>query len=96
MTTRKKEWSRGREDAGHYRRKAEDADRAAETAETAEAKQFYQEMAKNYYLMADGAYSGAPDFDLGPVQSGRAPPAKQKSGWFSFLNLWGATPKIRK
>jgi len=39
----------------YYRRKAKDAERAAETAETAEAKQFYVETAKNYHLMADDA-----------------------------------------
>lgn len=39
-------------EAGYYRRKARDADRAAETAETDEAKQFYMELAKTFYEMA--------------------------------------------
>jgi hypothetical protein len=90
MKTQKKEWSSGREDADYYRRKAEDADRAAETAETAEAKQYYQETAKNYYLMADNAVK------LGPVQSTHLPPVKPKSRWNSFFALFGSTPKINE
>lgn len=96
MKTRKKVWSSGREDAAYYRRKAEDADRAMETAETAEAKQFYQEIAKNYYLMADSAAFGSAEVEAGPLQSTRVPPAKPKSRWRSFLGLWGSTPNIRK
>jgi hypothetical protein len=42
-------------EADDYRRKARDAERAAETTESAEAKEFYLEMAKHYYEMADRA-----------------------------------------
>jgi hypothetical protein len=105
MKAQKHEWSSGPEDAGHYRRKAEEADRAAETAETAEAKQFYQEVAKNYYLMADSAGSGPvaesdgsgpAEVEPGPEQTIRLSPVKPKSRWFSFFGLWGSTPRIRK
>jgi hypothetical protein len=41
--------------ADDYRRRARDAEHAAETAETAEAKQFYLEMAKQWYEIADRA-----------------------------------------
>ena len=54
MNTSKKQWP-GTSEADEYRRKAKDAERAAEMAESAEAKEFYLEMAKNYYEMADGA-----------------------------------------
>jgi hypothetical protein len=54
MKTSKKRWPSASE-ADEYRRKAKDAERAAEMAESAEAKQFYLEIAKNYYEMADGA-----------------------------------------
>ena len=42
-------------EADNYRRKARDAERAAETTESVEAKEFYLEMAKHYYAMADRA-----------------------------------------
>lgn len=96
MKTQRKEWSGGREDADHYRRKADDADRAAETAETPEAKQFYQEIAKNYYLMADSAGSGSVEVGPGPEQTTRPPSVKPKSRWFSIFGLWGSTPRIKK
>lgn len=96
MKTRKKEWSSGREDADYYRLKAEIADRAAETAETAEAKQFYQETAKHYYLMADSAHSDSAEVKLGPVPSTHLPPVKPKSRWSSFFALFGSTPKVNE
>lgn len=52
--TQKESWPSGGE-ANYYRRKARNAEHAAEAAETAEAKQFYMEVAKNYYEMADRA-----------------------------------------
>jgi hypothetical protein len=39
-------------EADYYRRKAMDAEHAAEMAETNEAKQFYFETAKAYHAMA--------------------------------------------
>ena len=52
MMNQKEGWpSEG--EASHYRRKARNAEHAAEAADTAEAKQFYLEVAKNYYEMAD-------------------------------------------
>jgi hypothetical protein len=42
-------------EAGDCRQKARDAEHAAEMAETAEAKQFYLEMAKQWYEIADRA-----------------------------------------
>jgi hypothetical protein len=42
-------------EAYYYRRKARDAEHAADTAETAEAKQFNLESAKAYHAMADDA-----------------------------------------
>jgi hypothetical protein len=45
----------GMSEAAHYRRKAKDAEHAAEIAETAEAKQFHLESAKAYHQMADDA-----------------------------------------
>lgn len=41
-----------------YRRKARDAERSAETAATAEAKEYYLEIAKNYYELAEYAERG--------------------------------------
>jgi hypothetical protein len=96
MKAPKKGWSGGRENADYYRRKAEDADRAAETAETAEAKQFYQETAKNFYLMADSAYSGPAEVKPGPVQTSHVPPVKPKSRWASVFSLFGSTPKLKE
>jgi hypothetical protein len=96
MKTRKKESSSGREDADYYRRKAEDADRAAETAGTAEAKQFYQETAKNYYLMADSAHSDSVEVGRDTLQTTHLPPVKPKSRWSSFFALFGSTPEIKK
>jgi hypothetical protein len=55
MQTLKKRWSSAREEADYYRRKARSAERAAEAAETTEARQFYLELAKSYYVMADDA-----------------------------------------
>jgi hypothetical protein len=54
MKTPKKGWPSAGE-AGEYRQKAREAERAAGTAATAEAKKFYQELAKTYYMMADSA-----------------------------------------
>lgn len=42
-------------EAEYYRRKAQAAEHAADTAETDEAKQFNLETAKAYYQMADEA-----------------------------------------
>jgi hypothetical protein len=42
-------------EADYYRRKAKDEEHAADTAETAEAKQFHLETAKAYHGMADAA-----------------------------------------
>jgi hypothetical protein len=42
-------------EAVSYRRKAKDAEHAAETAESDESKQFYLETAKAYHAMADAA-----------------------------------------
>ena len=42
-------------EADYYRRKAKDAEHAAEAAETDESKQFYLETAKAYHAMADDA-----------------------------------------
>jgi len=42
-------------EAGEYRRRARDAEHAAEMAGTDEAKQFYLEMAKQMYELADRA-----------------------------------------
>lgn len=96
MKTKKKEWSSGRNEGEHYRRKAEDADRAAETAGTAEAKQFYQETAKNYYVMADSAHFESAQVKLGPAQTTQPPPVKPKSRWNSFFALFGSTPRIKE
>jgi hypothetical protein len=54
MKTPKKGRSTGSE-ADDYRRRARDAEHAAELAETAEAKQFYLEVAKQWYEIADRA-----------------------------------------
>jgi len=54
MKTPEKKRPSGSE-ADQYRRKARNAEHAAEMAETAEAKQFYLEVAKNYYEMANRA-----------------------------------------
>lgn len=53
-------WPSKSAEAGYYRRKARDAERAAETAETAEAKQFYLEMAKSFHEAADSAERNGP------------------------------------
>jgi hypothetical protein len=45
----------GTSEADHFRRKAKDAEHAAEIAESDEAKQFYLETAKAYHAMADQA-----------------------------------------
>jgi hypothetical protein len=45
-------------EAEEYRRKAKDAEHAAETAESAEAKEFYLAMAKNYHELASKAEKG--------------------------------------
>ncbi len=50
-----KEDQRSTSEADYYRRKAKDAEHAAELAETEEAKQFYLETAKAFYTMADHA-----------------------------------------
>lgn len=42
-------------EAADCRQRARDAEHAAEMAETAEAKQFYVEMAKQWYEIADRA-----------------------------------------
>jgi hypothetical protein len=42
-------------EADDYRRRARDAEHAAEMAQTAEAKQFYLEIAKQCYEIADRA-----------------------------------------
>jgi hypothetical protein len=42
-------------EADYYRRKAKDAEHAAEAAETDESKQFYLETAKACHAMADDA-----------------------------------------
>jgi hypothetical protein len=42
-------------EADDCRQRARDAERAAERAETAEAKQFHLEIAKHWYEMADRA-----------------------------------------
>jgi hypothetical protein len=42
-------------EADYYRRKAKDAEHAAEMAETKETKQFNLETAKAYHAMADDA-----------------------------------------
>ena len=96
MRVKKKEWSSGRDTADYYRRKAEDADREADTANTAEAKQFYQEIAKHCYLMADSADSGSAEVKPDPVQPSHPLPKKPRSRWFSFFSLWGSIPKIKK
>jgi hypothetical protein len=44
-----------RTEADRYRRKARKAEHSAETAQSAEAKQFYLEVAKNYHELADRA-----------------------------------------
>ncbi len=47
--------SRRASEADQYRRKARDAERSAETAESEEAKEYYLEIAKNYYELAENA-----------------------------------------
>lgn len=42
-------------EADRYRRKARNAEHEAETAQSAEAKQFYIEVAKNFHNMANRA-----------------------------------------
>jgi hypothetical protein len=51
-------YSQRASEADEYRRKARDAERSAETAETAEAKEYYLEIAKNYYGLAESAERG--------------------------------------
>jgi hypothetical protein len=54
MKTTKKGWPSSTE-ADDYRRRARDAERAAEASESPEARQFYLELAKQCYEMADSA-----------------------------------------
>jgi hypothetical protein len=55
MMAQRKAWSSISEEVGYYRRKAKDAERAAESAETGEARQFFMELAKNFHEAADRA-----------------------------------------
>jgi len=93
MKTQKRKRPSTRDEADYYRQKAKDADHAAETAETAEAKQFYLKIAKNYYLMAENTESGS---TIKPSQTTRPSPRKTDSGWISSASLWGRTPKIEE
>jgi len=48
-------YSQRASEADAYRRKARDAERSAEAAESEEAKEYYLEIAKNYYELAETA-----------------------------------------